>query len=279
MRHLLPILFLLFIDHSFSQRLYIGLSGGYQQVLNQEQPPSYMINSHHGITCPGFWKRQEPSFEHILSTGLNVGYEFNEKVGLEISGSYLKLTSTLQESSYVRKIFKGNFWRITPSFVLRAPTEKIDLYAKIGLSVVGGKILYGLRYEGEYVAYSFEEIMLDYEFTGPASFGFKTAFGGSKKIADFLEVFTEIEFIYQNFSPLKGYTKRYEVDGQDQLELYDYPRRDTEIEFGDEQAFSGYQIKDDNVPERLYRRTFSLSGFALSIGVRFNLFQKVEKQE
>ncbi len=274
MKHLLLIISLIFFHTSFSQKLYGSFSSGYQYVFDQDQPPSYIINWFHQISSPGFWKKEDPSFKHVSNTGVGLGYEINEKFGFELTGFYLRSKLVQHRTPNTTRTFRGDFWRVTPSFKLSASNEKLDVYTRIGLSVIGGQIMYSLKYEGYDSANSFEEIKLDYEFTGPASLGFNATLGAKKEINEHIGVFAEIQFLYQGFSPKKGYTNRYEYNGEDHLTLYDYQIGDTEIDFGEEQVFSVYQTQEENVPDKLYRRTYFLSGIAFNIGVRFNLWSK-----
>ena len=279
MKQLLLIFLTPLFQTAHAQQIYGSLSGGYQIILQQDQPPSYMINSHHGITSPWFWRKEKLAFKQISIAKLKFGYELNERLGIEFSGSFLNASKVQEVTLHTSHTLQGSFWRLTPSFVLNLPTESLDFYARIGVGLTGGKIRYNQLYNSDYPANSFTENTLEYEYTGPISVGFNTSLGTRKRINKNIILFAEIEFIYQNFSPDKGYTTRYEFDGQDQLALYDYGRRDTEIEFGEEQALSGYHIKDENIPEKLYKRNYSLSGFAFNIGIRFDLWSKNDDKE
>jgi len=267
------------IQNVNSQRLYGSLTAGYQYILSQDQPPTYIINSHHQITSPWFWRRESLSFKNSLTAKLKIGYELNDIFGLELSGSYFNTSIEQNSSVSTRHVLKGGFWRITPSFVVNVPYEAIDFYTRIGVSMIGGKIRYRQFFQLDSPANSFSKNTLGYEYTGPISIGFNGSVGIRKRINKLISLIVEIEFIYQNFSPNKGHTKSYEFDGEDQLASYEYPRVDTEIDFGEEQAFAGYQIQDKNVPEKLYRRNYSLSGFAFNIGIRFELWSKSESEE
>lgn len=274
--NLLLVFFIAFLGHtSISQQLYGSVSGGYQVIIPEAQPPSPIVNTYHQIVFPWFWGAEDFSFNQATYYSVSLGHITRRNIGYEISGTYLNPVFSEQANEVVTKSFHGNFFRVNPRIVLASDLKKIQLISKLGFLVSYGKINYNQTFRNNGMSnISYDEATLNYEYTGAPSFGFTGCFGISGNVTKKISLFAEIEAVYQSFSPDEGEITEHTIDGQDQLELYNWQPYQTEIEFGDESEAQFWTSSDVSVPQKLYKRNYSLSGVGINFGVKLTLWSK-----
>ena len=265
---------------SYAQNIYGSISGGYQYIFQEAQPPSYIVNSFHQISDPWFWGQEDYSFEQMLTADVSIGYTFAKNFGFEITGTYLKPKSVISNEYLVNKTFSGNFWRINPKLVIIVPFKKLDVYAKIGGLISTGKIEYNQHFQNDGSwNLSNNESTVNYEYTAPVSLGFNASIGFSKRIARNIDIFSELQLTYQSFSPKNGKMTEFKYDNVDKFTQAEYDPYFTEIEFGEESEWYYWNSDDTSKPQKLYNRNYSLSGFDLTIGVKFTIWTKKKRED
>lgn len=260
---------------SWSQNIYGSISGGYLFNSNNDQPPSFIVNSYHQISLPWFWRQEDYSFKNSLHADLSFGHMLTENIGYELSGGYLKPMSVSDNSDYGKRIMTGDFYQASAKVVLSIPMKKFDFYTKLGVNMANGKMTYLQTIEYANVNSSgIPETLLEYEYKGPVSFGFNGAFGIDVPISKKVSFFTEVCFLSQSFSPKSGKISRFLSNGTDYLANYNYDPYYSQIEFGDESEWYLWTSEDTNQPQKLYKRSYSLGGYRLTFGFKFTFWTK-----
>lgn len=278
MKYLPFLVTLLLCKISWSQSFYGSASAGYQYILNQDQAPSILTNSYHQISSPWFWGNQNFEFEHMLTSDVSLGYFFNDHMGIEMSGSYLKPKSLTSFDGLTSKEFLGNFWRVNPKLVLQVPIKSFNFFTKIGGTIGSGKILFRQEFQNDgSLNLTYDEQTMSYEYKEALSFGFSASIGVSKSISKNIELFSEIQLIHHTFSPTKGKMTEYTLGDINGIEEYEYDPYFSEIEFGNESESYHWNSEDTSQPQKLYRRNYSLSGIGISLGIKFTLWSKQQE--
>ena len=273
MKYLTALITLFIVYVSFGQNMYGSVSGGYQRIIQSSQPSSYIVNTIHQISFPWFTRYEDPSFSQAVNTDLSFGHLITKNIGYELTGSYLKPLTAIEDDGFTERQLSGRFFRASFKVVLSIPIKRFDLYAKLGVDYATGKLYYFQRlYNKGESPLGFDESTLKYEYTSGARFGYNLALGTSFNFSEKLSVFTEIYAIYQSFEPSKGKRIDHTVDGESQMYYGNDPYSST-IQFGDENN-SYYHSDDMSQPQKLYKRSYSLGGIGITLGVKFLLFVK-----
>ena len=130
MKILLLLLTLLISPFTWSQQIYGSLSSGFLLNSNNNQSPSYIVNTIHQVSLPWFWRPENYAFKNSVHTDINFGHQLTEQIGYELSFSYLKPNSVSDNMSYGQKIMSGDFFQSAAKLMLTFPLKKIDLYLK-----------------------------------------------------------------------------------------------------------------------------------------------------
>jgi hypothetical protein len=201
---------------------------------------------------------------------LSLGHMITENIGYELSGSYLKPISVSENSDFGKRIMNGSFFQTSGKIILSIPMKKFDIYAKVGLNMANGKMTYLQTIEnGNVNSSGISEASIEYEYRSPISFGFNGAIGMNVPISKKLSFFSEIGFLSQVFSPKNGKMIGYSLNGTDQLANNDYDPYYSQIEFGDDSEWYDWNSDDTSQPQKLYKRSYSLGGYGLTIGIKF----------
>lgn len=262
-------------QYSWSQKLTGSISTGYHYVLPNDQAPSFIVNSFHQITNPWFWNLEDYSFKQLLSADVSLGYEFQNNLGFELTGSYIHPLALHSNDEVTTRTFEGKFWRINPKISIKVPFKTCAVYSKIGLTIGSGKISYMQHFKnnGDWNL-GFNEALLEYEYLGPISLGFTGSIGINKSVSPRIAIFSEIQFTSQSFSPNKGKMTVYKIDVNDDLAEHEFEPYHSEIEFGNQSESYMLNPTDKNQAQKLYKHSYSLNGIGISIGVNFTLWEK-----
>lgn len=273
MRYLTFIASLFIIHFSWTQSIYGSISGGYQYIDQNSQPPSYIVNSFHQISYSWFWREEDFSFTDAANLDLSFGHMLNENIGYELTGAYLKPFDLNDEDEYLKRNFSGQFLRMSARFILSVPLKNIELYSKVGLNYTVGKLNYYQVFHSNGLSYlDFEEARMEYEYTDGSSLGFNFSIGANINVNRRFSIFAEIYSIYETFEPSKGRMTKVGTDEDDELKYYE--PYFSQIEFGDESENSYYYSYDKTKPQKQYKRSYSLSGIGINVGVKFTIWRK-----
>jgi hypothetical protein len=256
---------------SWSQYIYGSISSGYQLNSKIDQAPSYLVNTIHQVTLPWLWRQENYAFKSSALAELHFGHMLTPNIGYELTGAYLKPMAVADNPYFGQKIVSGDFYQAAAKLVLTIPYNKFDLYTKIGLNIANGRIEYLQTIEdGNFNSFGTSEALLNYTYKSPVSFGFNGAVGVNVPITKKCSFFTELRLTSQTLTPKSGRVSQYTSDGSDlTANLQPYY---AQIAFGDESEWLYYNSDDLSQPQKLYKRSYALGGYACNVGVRVVLW-------
>jgi len=257
---------------SWSQHIYGSISSGFLLNVNSNQAPSYIVNTYHQISLPWFWRQESYAFKNSVHTDLNFGHMITEQIGYELSFSYLKPNSVSDNFDFGQKIMSGAFFQSAVKLIFCVPLKKFDLYAKLGLNFVKGKMSYLQTIEdGNFNSLGTSTASLTYTYTSPVSLGYNGAIGVNVPVSKRCSVFTEVRYINQAFSPKNGKMTSFSYNGTDLLANNDFQPYYAQIEFGTESEWLYYNSTDNSKPQKLYARSYALGGLDFTVGLKFKI--------
>ena len=258
---------------SWSQQIYGSLSGGYLFSSQIEQPPSYIVNTIHQISYPWYWREENFAFKSAMRADLSFGHMITDNIGYELTGSYLKPQSVSDNSDYGKRILSGDFFQSSLKIVLNIPFKKFDLYSKVGLNLAFGKIKYFQSLDNIPTTSQVGESILIYEYNESVSLGFNAALGINFHLNRRFSIFSELIFVSQTYSPKKGQIVKF-FDDTNPVIISGYKPYNSQIEFGKESEWYYFTSADNSVPQKLYKRSYALGGYGLTIGIKFIIWTK-----
>lgn len=272
---LLTFLFVLGISlFSWSQSIYGSISSTYSIIpQNNQQPASEIINTYHHISLPGFLRYENYSFKQSSQTAFSIGHLFKNEFGYELSGAYLKPISIFENTENMNRTMRGDFFQASAKFIINIPFNKFDVFTKIGLNLASGKLTY-IQTMNQDIP---NEIILAYKYNKNISLGFNASFGFNFPISKRFSIFTELAFISQSFSPRKGEMTKFTQDGNDVSSwVNNFPYR-YQIDFGSEYEWNLFGPDNGSQPQKLYRRSYAIGGYGLTIGAKYVLWEKKKR--
>ncbi len=269
---LMPFLFVLGMSLiSHSQSIYGSISSTYSIIpQNNQQPASEIVNSIHNISLPWFQRYENYSFKQASQTAVSFGHLFNNNFGYELSGSYLKPNSVSDNDEIANRTLNGNFFQTSVKFIINIPLNHFEIYSKIGVNVATGK----MNYKQSLYTNKPEEIVLIYKYNEDVSIGFNASIGLNFPISKRISIFSELALISQSFSPRKGEMVKYTSGGFDESSWVTTKPYQYQIEFGSEYQWNLYGPDNGSQPQKLYRRSYALGGYGLTIGAKYVLWEK-----
>lgn len=277
MKHLPLIILLLTCHFSNAQQIYGSVSGGYQRIIQESQPPLRVVNSSHTLADPWFTYPVYFSFSEAFRSDLNFGHYFMKNIGYELSGSYFKpLAETSADDNFTRQL-SGQFYQASFKFLLRKQINKLDLYAKMGVNFVKGKMYFDQLFYTEDASYDMNEARMIYEYSEGARWGFNSALGFGFNLNHRVSINGEVYAIHQPFEPQRGKMTHFTYDDENMMQNYDNPLS-SEINFVEE-VYPNYDFNDTSKPEKMYKRSYALSGVGVNIGVAVTIWSKKEGSE
>jgi hypothetical protein len=276
---LLTFLFVLGISLvSWSQSIYGSVSNTYSFVQqNDHQAPSQIINSYPLIWYNSLYRTEGYTFKQLNRSELSFGHMLNSNFGYELSLAYLKPTTITDKSENIIRTLEGDFVQGLAKFILNVPLDRFDIYTKIGVNVITGS----LKFNQSLDVNTANELLWNYKYYDNFSLGFNASIGLNYRISDRFSLFTELSLLSQSFSPKKGEVTRFSISGVNQLDQLNESPYFSQIEFGDEYQYDEVNPNNtnNNNPQKLYRRNYTLGGYGLTIGAKYVLWEKkkVEK--
>jgi hypothetical protein len=278
MNYVLFLVALILCQVSWAQSIYGAISGGYQRILQEAQPPSYIVNTYHQIVNPWFWRLEDLSFKDAFRTDLSFGHMLTDNIGYELTGSYFKPLTVTEDNGYTEHQLSGQFFRGNAKLVLSVPMKQFDLYSKLGVNYTMGKLVYFQRmYNKGELPLSFDASTLKYEYSNGSVLGYNFALGTSFNVHDRVSLFGEVHAVYQAFEPSKGRRTEQTIDGVDQMQYGDDPYF-SQVQFGDESEQYYWNSEDTSEPQKLYKRNYSLGGIGVNVGIQFTLWAKKKEE-
>lgn len=200
---------------SNSKGFYIDVYAGYAYKMSTEN----LVNSFEMYNVSMENGNTKYEVIHIsLGQGFNfggtVGYMFNKYIGTEIGISYIwgktfeaNIHTELTNEKYT---LASNMVRVLPSIVLHTGFKKFNPYARLGLVIGIGKVIYA--YEDYYIPQTTE-----IKYYGGVAFGVNAALGSTFTLNNRFSLFGEISTINMSYGPAKSKITKATENGQDIL--------------------------------------------------------------
>lgn len=246
-------------------------------MIQESQPPTRVVNSYHQISDPWFYRLADLSFSQAIRTDVNFGHYFTKNLGYELSGSYFNPIAETTDDGFVNRQLTGQFYQASFKILLRKQINKFDLYAKMGVNYVTGKMYFDQLFCTEDASYYYNEFRMIYEYSDGAKWGFNGAMGVRYALNNRLSVYGEVYSIFQPFTPARGQMTHHTYDDENAMQYSEDPYY-SEIHFGDSQDY-WYTSDDTTKPQNMYKRSYALHGVGVNIGVAVSIWTKKEDSE
>ena len=259
-----------------AQKSYIRLGVGGGVGLKQYEGDTWVDETHTstsdnlvikslGLGC-GF--NANLAFGYMLSDYVGIELGVNEFIGL---GNKVKSSST--SGSYDHSsdaTFSGMMLQIVPAIIITPGLEKVNPYARLGMSVgilpsVVGKFNSTSTGGGTLKSSSSSESKL--KLSGGVALGFTAAGGIDFNLSKHFTFFGELVFNGITYAPAKGKYTKYTVDGVDKLATM--TTKDKEWTY--EKKFDAAEVIPEDSPAKLPKSSFNFSNVELNIGIKFKL--------
>lgn len=263
----------------FGQEAFVSFNAGYSTRISSQN-----------IDFLDFYNRtyneNSTKYEQVnvsLGKGLSFegtfGYMFNENIGTELGVSYLLGSSTEAKriENYTDYIstqsiinISSNMLRINPSVLLKTKGNVLNPYAKLGIVIGVGKILFGSASTGKYIDSEVElNQEMNLELDGGFAFGISSAIGADFTSYDNMSFFAEINTINMSYAPTKGEVTKFNENGENQLTSLTVSEK--EVEFVDSYTRNYNNDEIDSEPSKELKQKFPFSSIGLNIGLRIKL--------
>lgn len=247
---------------------YVSIGGGFGVGLCYYNPSDYYYEDYY------------PSYDNVKSInfvpgrGFNVnlgaGYMFNKNIGVQMNvkdffGLPIKqsINNFYNGASNFRTIsyrYSGMMLQVIPSVVLDLGLDKIDPYARFGLSI--GAFTQVTNKITEVRNSNTSNFVGKY--SGNIPLGYSAALGVKFNLNDHLSLFGEFDCNGINYSPKKYKLTTYTENSVDKLSTLSL--RQTETDF-----VKSYDASQSSAgsPRQQLRQTFPFSNFEINIGATF----------
>jgi hypothetical protein len=260
----------LFTNNIYAQGTYIDFNVGYgfrisSQNIEWPEFHNFMIvNS--SVTS----EQVNVSLGKGFSLGGAFGYMFNKNIGAELGVSYLIGGKSKAQNNYTNdKIdytLSSKMLRINPSIVISSGFDGINPYAKFGLIIGSGSIMY------EYNDNNDGNIEITkMKMNGGLALGLSSSIGVLFNLNDKMSFFGELNMINLSYAPTKGEIIEATYNGTDEL-----PKMTTsekEIEFVDSySSIINYNNSSaDSQPRQELKYMMPFGSFGINFGLKISL--------
>lgn len=257
----------LFANNLFAQGAYVNINAGYG--LNMSSQNLYYFDFYNSTSSSN-----SDTYEQVnvsLGKGLNLGgafgYMFNENIGAELGISYLLGGKSKAKDTYTGGTtdytLSSKMLRINPSLVIASGFENINPYAKFGLIICSGSIMYEYN-DNDNGDISLMKIKLN----GGIGLGLSSGIGAMINISDNMSFFGELNMVNLSYAPTKGVLTEATYNGVDQLPSMTTSEK--EIEFVDSYTYSSSNPPADTQPSKELKQKLPFGSFGVNIGLRIN---------
>ncbi|MFZ4400982.1 MAG: outer membrane beta-barrel protein [Bacteroidales bacterium] len=258
----------LIINSVSAQGTFINLNVGYGTAASEQNLSSLNFNNY--TRQNNFTTREQVniSFGKGLNIGGSIGYMFNENIGMELGISYLMGGKSEARDLYTNRTVDNtiyaNMLRFNPSLIIAAGFKNINPYAKIGMLIGSGSILY------ESIDNNNGDLWVSKtKFNGGLAFGLNSAVGVLFSINENLSFFVELDMVNLSYAPTKSEITEASLNGSDQLPGMTTKERQTD--FVDNYTTEQGNPSPDSQPDKLLIEKYPFGSVGLNIGLKINL--------
>jgi Outer membrane protein beta-barrel domain len=246
---------------------YVGISIGYNAAAGAANVENFQSVTQTGTTTREI-ENIKFSFGKGINAGVNVGYMFNEHIGLDLGIQYLvgsktKATSKDFGGDINTRTISAKMLQVKPSLVLATTMKNITPYAKLGLVLGSGKVTGVVEdISGSYVVQETSELKKG------LAIGFNAALGINFPMSKNLTFSAEINTVNMQYSPKKGSITKYTENGVDELPSLSV--NDREIEFVKKAVFNYTSPASPNAPRQQAAVALPFGSIGVNVGVKYS---------
>jgi opacity protein-like surface antigen len=259
----------LFANNLFAQGAYINISAGYGLGMSSQNIDYFHFTNYSIDTATSTYEQVKTSLGKGFVVEGAVGYMFNNNMGAEIGVSYLLGAKTKTEQTLYGSVhnnsLSANMVRINPSLVITCGYEKINPYAKLGLIIGFGKILY----EDDYVSAGGSAVSEKMELYGGMALGLKAGAGVIYNLNERLSLFGELNMVNLSYSPAKGELTESNINGTDRLSEMTVSEK--HVDFVESYTTDTYVEYPYTEPRKELKETFPFGSAGISAGIKIIL--------
>jgi opacity protein-like surface antigen len=251
----------------YSQGIYAKINAGYGLNMSSQNIDYFHFINYTIDTVSSTQEQVKTSLGKGFVCEGAVGYMFNKNIGAEISVSYLLGAKTKTKQTLYGTIrnnsLAANMLSINPSILIACGFEKINPYAKLGLIVGYGKIIY----EDDYTSAGGSLVSEKMELSGGIALGLKAGAGVTYNLSEKLSLFGEINMVNLSYSPTKGKLKKSSIDGTDRLP--DMKTSEKEVDFVESYTSDTNTPYTNDVPRKELIETYPFGSAGINVGIQF----------
>lgn len=255
-------------NNFLAQGAYVNVHAGYGLKMSSQNLYFFDFTNYTSLNNSSTYEQVNVSLGKGLNVGGAYGYMFNPNLGAEVGVSYL-----LGGKSNAMDIYNGGrteytlsskMLRINPSIVISAGSEKINPYAKIGMLIGAGSIMYEINDMD-----NGDVSMMKWKLNGGLALGLTSGLGAMFNFNEKMSFFGELNMVNLSYAPKKGEIKEYTINGIN--EVYQLTTNEREIEFVDSYTYTFGNPTPASLPEKELKQKMPFGSVGLNIGVRINL--------
>jgi hypothetical protein len=251
---------------SFSQKFYVQAGGGYGFALNAQ---SIDFLNFYNVTEGYYAATFEQQFVSLgtgWAPGLSAGFMMTKNIGIELGASFLSGNSYEATEKMVdwstTYMLESKMNRFTSSIVLSTDKNPVNFYAKFGLMLAKGFIMYDItNVENDF------DYNIQYKFFDGYSVGIQSVIGMEYIIKDRFAFFGDLVITNMNYSPKKGEVIVAKFNGIDRLHLLD--TRYKEIEFVESYMHYYEEEPYKHAPRKELKQNLPFGSWGFNTGFRF----------
>jgi len=254
-----------FTNSIHAQGAYVDFKAGYALGLSTSNLEWFDFNNGTSGTNSITQEQVNVSLGKGLNFGGTFGYMFNKNIGAELGVSYLLGSKTKAQDDYpggkTEYSLSAKMLRINPALVISSGLEGLSPYAKFGVIIGAGSILYESNDndDGDIEIFKFK-------MKEGLAFGLSSSIGILSQVNDNLSYFAELQMTSLSYAPKKGEFTEYSINGTDVLP--DLTTSEKEIEFVDSYTYNFNNPPPDSQPSKELKQKMPFSGIGINIGVR-----------
>jgi hypothetical protein len=210
-----------------------------------------------------------------LGKGVNLegafGYMFNKNIGAELGISFLLGGKSKAKDTFLSPLasittdysLSSKMLRINPSLVIASRFENFNPYAKFGLIIGSGSIMFEIN-ENDDGDISVEKMKLN----GGIALGLSSGIGAMFNLSDNMSFFSELNMVNLSYAPTKGEVTEATYNGVDELRNWTTNRK--EIEFVDSYTYNISNPPATSQPSQALKLKLPFGSIGVNIGFRIN---------
>ncbi|HCS20940.1 MAG TPA: hypothetical protein DIW47_10350 [Bacteroidetes bacterium] len=251
----------------FAQGGYVNFNVGYGLKMGSQNLEYFGFYNYSTTGNASTSEQVLVSLGKGLNLGGTLGYMFNKNIGAELGVSYLIGGKSKAKDTYpggnAEYTLSSKMLRLFPSLVIATGFEKINPYAKFGIVIGSGSILYEIvDNDGGDVT------KMKMKLNGGIAFGLSSGIGALFNLSEKMAFYSELNMVNLSYAPKKGEVTELTFNGVNFLG--DLTTREREVEFVDRYTYNPSNPPADSQPSQELKQKLPYGSIGLSLGLRIN---------